>query len=126
MVKDKALLQLRFEKRKLTVSLGGLVSFTVPLEVAASHTPAAPRARKGNGQFAPSKPLSLNSMAPVATLTTPSAPPLTTVSLIACGDRKIEVVKAVREITGLMLKEAKDLVEDAPSIIKEGVQQSGA
>jgi ribosomal protein L7/L12 len=117
MIKDKALLQLRLEKRKLTVSLGGLVSFTVPLETAASHTPAAPRVRKGNGQFAPS----LSGAASFTTLTMRSEPPLATVSLVTIGVRKVEVIQAVRKITGLYLKEAKDLVEDAPSIIKEGV-----
>ena len=44
-----------------------------------------------------------------------------TVALIAFGDRKIEVIKEIRAITSLGLKEAKDLVEDAPSIVKEGV-----
>ena len=41
--------------------------------------------------------------------------------LVAIGDHKIEVIKVIREITGLGLREAKDLVEDAPSIIKEGL-----
>src|SRR5512141_268375 len=44
-----------------------------------------------------------------------------TVVLAAAGDKKINVIKAVREITGLGLKEAKDLVEAAPKPVKEGV-----
>jgi large subunit ribosomal protein L7/L12 len=48
------------------------------------------------------------------------------VELIAAGDQKIAVIKAVREITGLGLKEAKDLVDAAPKIIKEGVKKEEA
>jgi large subunit ribosomal protein L7/L12 len=44
-----------------------------------------------------------------------------TVMLTAVGDKKIEVIKEVRAITGLGLKEAKDLVEGAPKAVKEGV-----
>jgi large subunit ribosomal protein L7/L12 len=44
-----------------------------------------------------------------------------TVMLAAVGDKKIEVIKEVRAITGLGLKEAKDLVEGAPKAVKEGV-----
>ena len=44
-----------------------------------------------------------------------------TVVLAAAGDKKIEVIKEVRAITGLGLKEAKDLVEGAPKPVKEGV-----
>ena len=46
-----------------------------------------------------------------------------TVILAAAGDKKINVIKEVRAITGLGLKEAKDLVEGAPKPVKEGVQQ---
>ena len=48
------------------------------------------------------------------------------VILAAAGDKKINVIKAVREITGLGLKEAKDLVEAAPKPIKEGVPKADA
>ncbi|KAF0096716.1 MAG: large subunit ribosomal protein L7/L12 [Rhodospirillaceae bacterium] len=48
------------------------------------------------------------------------------VILTAAGDKKINVIKAVREITGLGLKEAKDLVEAAPKPIKEGVPKADA
>jgi large subunit ribosomal protein L7/L12 len=49
-----------------------------------------------------------------------------TVVLAGAGDKKINVIKAVREITGLGLKEAKDLVEGAPKPVKEGVPKADA
>jgi large subunit ribosomal protein L7/L12 len=49
-----------------------------------------------------------------------------TVVLAAIGEKKVEVIKAVREITGLGLKEAKDLVEGAPQNVKEGVSKADA
>ena len=49
-----------------------------------------------------------------------------TVMLAAAGDTKIEVIKEVRAITGLGLKEAKDLVEAAPKAVKEGVSKDDA
>jgi large subunit ribosomal protein L7/L12 len=49
-----------------------------------------------------------------------------TVVLAAAGDKKIEVIKEVRAITGLGLKEAKDLVEGAPKPVKEGVNKKDA
>ena len=49
-----------------------------------------------------------------------------TVVLAAAGDKKIEVIKEVRAITGLGLKEAKDLVEGAPKPVKEGVNNDEA
>jgi large subunit ribosomal protein L7/L12 len=48
------------------------------------------------------------------------------VVLAAAGDKKIEVIKEVRAITGLGLKEAKDLVEGAPKPVKEGVNKDDA
>ncbi len=48
------------------------------------------------------------------------------VMLVAAGDKKIQVIKAVREITGLGLKEAKDLVEGAPKPIKDSVPKAQA
>jgi large subunit ribosomal protein L7/L12 len=48
------------------------------------------------------------------------------VVLAAVGDKKIEVIKEVRAITGLGLKEAKDLVEAAPKPVKEGVNKKDA
>jgi large subunit ribosomal protein L7/L12 len=49
-----------------------------------------------------------------------------TVVLAAVGDKKIEVIKEVRALTGLGLKEAKDLVEGAPKNVKEGVNKDEA
>lgn len=49
-----------------------------------------------------------------------------TVVLASAGDKKIEVIKEVRALTGLGLKEAKDLVEGAPKAVKEGVNKEEA
>lgn len=49
-----------------------------------------------------------------------------TVELATTGDSKINVIKAVREITGLGLKEAKDIVDAAPKAVKEGVSKAEA
>jgi len=49
-----------------------------------------------------------------------------TVVLTAAGEKKIEVIKEVRALTGLGLKEAKDLVEGAPKPVKEGVTKDEA
>ncbi len=49
-----------------------------------------------------------------------------TVVLAGAGDKKIQVIKVVREITGLGLKEAKDLVDGAPKPVKEGVPKAEA
>ena len=46
--------------------------------------------------------------------------------MTAIGDKKINVIKAVREVTSLGLKEAKDLVESAPKAIKEGISKDEA
>ncbi len=48
------------------------------------------------------------------------------VELTACGDNKIGVIKVVREVTGLGLKEAKDLVDGAPKVVKEGLSKDQA
>ena len=49
-----------------------------------------------------------------------------TVVLAAIGDNKVNVIKAVRELTGLGLKEAKDLVDGAPKPVKEGIAKADA
>ena len=49
-----------------------------------------------------------------------------TVELSTIGEKKIQVIKVVREITGLGLKEAKDLVEGAPKPVKEGISKADA
>jgi large subunit ribosomal protein L7/L12 len=46
--------------------------------------------------------------------------------LVAAGDKKINVIKVVREVTSLGLKEAKDLVDGAPKVVKEGVSKDEA
>jgi large subunit ribosomal protein L7/L12 len=79
------------------------------------------------------------SAAPVAVATAPAAAPSEqaeapsteektefTVTLKSFGERKIEVIKAVREVTTLGLKQAKDLVEAAPQVVKEGVPKEEA
>ena len=49
-----------------------------------------------------------------------------TVMLLAAGENKVNVIKAVRELTSLGLKEAKDLVDGAPKAVKEGVPKADA
>lgn len=49
-----------------------------------------------------------------------------TVNLMAAGEKKVEVIKVVRAITGLGLKEAKDLVDGAPKPVKEGINKADA
>ena len=65
---------------------------------------------------------------PAAAAAAPAAEEKTefTVVLAAVGEKKIEVIKEVRAITGLGLKEAKDLVEGAPKPVKEGVNKDEA
>ena len=49
-----------------------------------------------------------------------------TVMLLGPGDKKVEVIKVVRAVTGLGLKEAKDLVESAPAVVKDAVSKDEA
>ena len=49
-----------------------------------------------------------------------------TVMLLACGEKKVEVIKVVRAATGLGLKEAKDLVDGAPKAVKEEIAKADA
>ena len=49
-----------------------------------------------------------------------------TVQLLSAGDKKIQVIKVVRELTGLGLKEAKDLVDNCPNPVKEGISKDEA
>jgi large subunit ribosomal protein L7/L12 len=49
-----------------------------------------------------------------------------TVMILSAGEQKVSAIKAVREITGLGLKEAKDLVDGAPKAVKEGVSKADA
>ena len=75
----------------------------------------------------------VSAAAPVAVAAAAAAPAAAveektefTVQLTAAGDKKIEVIKEVRAITALGLKEAKDLVEGAPKTVKEGVGKEEA
>ncbi|KPJ70511.1 50S ribosomal protein L7/L12 [candidate division TA06 bacterium DG_78] len=49
-----------------------------------------------------------------------------TISMTSCGDKKIQVLKVLRELTGLGLKEAKDIIDNLPRAIKEGVSKEEA
>ncbi len=49
-----------------------------------------------------------------------------TVMILTSGEQKVSAIKAVRELTGLGLKEAKDLVDGAPKVVKEGVNKADA
>ena len=85
-----------------------------------------PSCSKRSGAFRPPprlrlRPVPLPAAAPAAEEKTEF-----TVVLAAVGDKKIEVIKEVRAITGLGLKEAKDLVEGAPKPVKEGVNKDEA
>ena len=64
--------------------------------------------------------------APAEAAPAAEAPPSFNVVLVAAGEKKISVIKVVREVTSLGLKEAKDLVESAPKAVKEGVAQEEA
>lgn len=66
--------------------------------------------------------------APAAGGAAPAAEEQTEFTLIlaSAGEKKVNVIKAVREITGLGLKEAKDLVDGAPSTVKDGVSKADA
>lgn len=76
----------------------------------------------------------VSAAAPVAMAAMPGAPVAAEeaeqtefdVILTSCGDKKIQVIKVVREITGLGLKEAKGLVDEAPKAIKEAVSKDEA
>ena len=74
-----------------------------------------------------SAPVSAVAVAPAAAASAPAEEKTEfEVILKSAGEKKIEVIKAVRGITGLGLKEAKDLVEGAPKILKESVSKSEA
>lgn len=76
----------------------------------------------------------VSAAAPVAMAAGPAAGPAAaaeeqtefTVELKAAGEKKVEVIKVVRAITGLGLKEAKDLVESAPAVVKDAVSKDDA
>jgi large subunit ribosomal protein L7/L12 len=73
-------------------------------------------------------PVAMAAAAPAAGAAAAAAPEKDefTVMLLAAGDKKIQVIKVVRELTGLGLKEAKDLVDGAPKAVKEGIAKAEA
>ena len=79
-------------------------------------------------KFGVSAAAAVSAAAPAAAAAAPAAEEQTefTVVLTAIGDNKVNVIKAVREITGLGLKEAKDLVDGAPKPVKEGINKADA
>jgi large subunit ribosomal protein L7/L12 len=91
-------------KKKIEDEWG--ITAAAPVAVAAAG-PAAPGAAGGDGAAAEEK-------------------SDFDVVLTAAGDKKIQVIKVVREVTGLGLKEAKDLVDAAPKAVKEGVAKDEA
>ena len=90
-----------------------LSDFVKQLQEEFGVTAAAPAAAGGGGAAAPAAPVE-------------EAPTSFNVILTAAGDKKINVIKVVREITALGLKEAKDLVDSAPKAVKEGLNAEDA
>ncbi len=90
-----------------------LSDFVKQLQEEFGVTAAAPVAAGGGGAAAPAAPVE-------------EAPTAFNVVLTAAGDKKISVIKVVREITALGLKEAKDLVDSAPKAVKEGLSADDA
>ena len=105
------------------MSRSSITSRTCP----SSRSPSSSRPSKTSGA---SRLLRLPSRGPAAAARLPPLPPRRqtefTVELKEAGANKINVIKVVREITGLGLKEAKDLVEGAPKALKEGVAKAEA
>jgi large subunit ribosomal protein L7/L12 len=71
-------------------------------------------------------PVAAAAAGPAAAAPVAEEPTAFNVILASAGDKKINVIKAVREVTSLGLKEAKDLVEAAPSAVKEGLSKEDA
>jgi large subunit ribosomal protein L7/L12 len=100
-LKNMSLMEAAALVKELEAELG--VSAAAPVAMAAAGAPAAgaaPAAAAEQDEF--------------------------TVMLTGSGDKKIQVIKVVRELTGLGLKEAKDLVDGAPKPVKEGVSKAEA
>ena len=100
-IKGMSVLELSELVKKLEDELGVSAAVAMPVAVAGAAAPgAAPEAAEEQTEF--------------------------TVNLTEVGAKKINVIKAVREVTSLGLKEAKDLVESAPKAIKEGIPEDEA
>ena len=104
-IKNKSVLELSELSKQLQEVFG--VSAAAPMAMPAGFMPGAPAA---GGEAAPAE----------------EAPTSFDVILTAVGDKKINVIKVVREVTSLGLKEAKDLVEAAPAPIKQGLNMDDA
>ncbi len=104
-IKEMTILELRDLNKQIEEVFG--VTAAAPMMVAAGAAPAA-----GAGAAAPEAPAEEQTEF--------------TVRLTNFGENKIGVIKAVREVTSLGLKEAKDLVESAPVAVKEGVSKEEA
>ena len=68
----------------------------------------------------------VSAAAAVAAVAPAAAPAAPGMAATAIGDNKVNVIKAVRELTGLGLKEAKDVVDGAPKAVKEGINKADA
>ena len=99
-IKSMSVLEVSEMVKKLEDELGVQAAAAVPVAAVGAATGAAPEAAEEKTEF--------------------------DVVLTAVGDKKINVIKAVREVTSLGLKEAKDLVEGAPKPVKEGVSKEEA
>jgi large subunit ribosomal protein L7/L12 len=108
LLKEMTILELRDLNEKIKEEFG--VAAMAPVAVAAGGAPAAGGAAAGGGAAAPAE----------------EEKSEWTVVLKDFGANKINVIKAVREVTTLGLKEAKDLVEAAPATIKEGIEKAEA
>ena len=99
------------------------------VDLASSSSPSASRPSR-RPSASPRRPWSARPRPPAAAAATPPRPrrsrPRSTSILTGSGDKKIQVIKVVRAATGLGLKEAKALVDEAPKPVKEGVDKDEA
>ncbi len=99
-IKGMSILELSGLVKRLEDELGVSAAAAMPVAVAGTAAPGAAAAEEEQTEF--------------------------TVTLTEFGPKKINVIKVVREVTSLGLKEAKDLVESAPSAVKEGIPKDEA
>lgn len=99
-IKEMSVLELSGLVKRLEEELGVSAAAAMPIAVAGAAAPGAAPAEEEQTEF--------------------------TVTLTEIGAKKINVIKVVREVTSLGLKEAKDLVESAPSAIKEAIPRDEA
>ena len=99
-IKEMSVLELSGLVKRLEEELGVSAAAAMPVAIAGAATPGAAAAEEEQTEF--------------------------TVTLTEIGPKKINVIKVVREVTSLGLKEAKDLVESAPSAVKEAIPKDEA